>query len=111
MKRTKKYIAAEIIANKLGVSIDKNIYLKLQENNYFWDSDKGEWFLGQEAEPATELVKIRVWADRAKIDRDCLAIIASLEEFDFALEEKSEPYLCRPPKQNEARIYLTFRRK
>ena len=28
----------------------------------------------------------------------------------FVLEEGSEPYICRPPKQLESRIYLTFRR-
>ncbi len=111
MKRTRKFVATEKIALEIGVNIDENIYQNLEENNYFWDSKLGEWFLGEAAHPPSSLVKIRVWANSNHIKQDCDIIINSLCDNGFALEEKSEPYTCRPPKQLESRIYLTFGRQ
>ena len=34
-----------------------------------------------------------------------------MNSLGYQLEEKSELYSCRPPKQLEAKIYLTFSRK
>ena len=110
MKRTKKFVAAEKIALEIGVNIDEDIYHNLEQNNYFWDSNQGEWIRGEPPHPPTNLIKIRVWADSKTIKRDCDNIIHSLSSNGFVLEEGSEPYICRPPKQLESRIYLTFRR-
>ena len=110
MKRTKKFVAAEAIALEIGVAIDEDIYQNLQQNNYFWNSDRGQWIQGEEAHPPTNLIKIRVWANGETIKEDCDLIIASLESRGFVLQEGSQPYICRPPKQLESRIYLTFSR-
>ena len=111
MKRTRKFVAAEKIALKIGVNIDENLYKNLEKNNYFWDSNQGQWIEGETAHSPSSLVKIRVWADSNYIKRDCDIIIASLASSGFVIEEGSEPYTCRPPQQLESRIYLTFSRK
>ncbi len=110
MKRTRKFIAAESLASKIGVTIDDDIYQNLEKNNYFWDSDDGEWIQGQAPDLPTNLIKIRIWADGEKIKQDCDKLLHALANQGFVLEERSEPYACRPPKQLESRIYLTFSR-
>ena len=110
MKRTKKFIAAEEIASEIGVKIDEDIYQNLEQNNYFWDSENGKWIQGEEPDPPTNLIKIRLWADGEKVKQDCDKLLHALENNGFVLEERSEPYVCRPPKQRESRIYLTFSR-
>ncbi len=110
MKRTRKFVAAEKIAFKIGLVIDDQIYENLQFNNYFWDSKQGIWFEGDEPEPPTNLLKIRAWAEQKFVQSDANNIIQALETLGYRIEEKSEEYTCRPPKQLEARIYLTFTR-
>ena len=110
MKRTKKFIAAEKIALEIGLVIDDQIYDSLQFNNYFWDSKQGIWFEGDEPDPPTNLLKIRVWADQKFVQSDAGRIIQALEKLGYKIGEKSDEYTCRPPKQLEARIYLTFTR-
>ena len=75
MKRTKKYVAAEKTALKIGLEVKDDIYQNLQENNYFWDSEEGEWIEGEAAHPLTNLIKIRIWADGEKGKQDCDLII------------------------------------
>ncbi len=111
MKRTKKFVAAEKTALKIGLEVNDDIYQNLEKHNYFWNSEEGEWVLGEAPHRPTNLIKIRVWADSNIIKQDCDNIIHSLSRNGFVLEEGSEPYICRPPKQLESRIYLTFRRK
>ncbi|MGK7892944.1 MAG: hypothetical protein AB4372_04700 [Xenococcus sp. (in: cyanobacteria)] len=111
MKRTRKYVAAEKTALEIVLELNDDIYQNLQENNYFWDSEEGEWIEGEAAHPPTKLIKIRVWADSKTIKQDCDLIIHSLASNGFVLEEGSQPYICRPPKQLESRIYLTFSRE
>ena len=108
MKRTKKFIAAEKLALKIGIVIDDEIYENLEFNNYFWDSKQGIWFEGDLPDPPTNLLKIRIWADKELVQSDCDRIIEALD--NYTLQDKSEIYLCRPPKQLEGRIYLTFTR-
>ena len=111
MKRTRKFVAAEAIANAIGVEVNDDIYQNLEQNNYFWHSEEGERIEGEAAHPPTKLIKIRVWADSKTIKRDCDLIINSLASSGLVLEEGSDPYICRPPKQLESRIYLTFSRE
>ena len=110
MKRTKKFVAAEETALKIGINVDSDIYKNLEAANYFWDSESGKWSQGEEPDPPSRLLKIRVWADTEKIQQDCEEIFEALDPW-FILEEQSEPYTCRPPKQLESRIYLTFSRR
>jgi len=110
MKRTKKFIAAEETALEIGINVDSDIYKNLEQYNYFWDSNQGEWLQGEEADPPTNFIKIRVWADGKKLEEDCKKILHALAS-DFILEEISEPYSCSPPKQLESRIYLILSRR
>ena len=109
MKRTKKYVAAEAIALEIGVPINDDIYQNLQENNYFWDSDLGEWIPRGE-NPTSNEIEIRICSDSKKVSEDCDRIIQILSKQGLTLEDKSQPYICRPPKQLKSRIYLTFSR-
>ena len=111
MKRTKKYVAAEAIALALGIEVNDDIYRNLEQHNYFWHSEEGDWFKAGPPEPPTNLIRIRLWADGEKVKEDCDILLHALKGHGFVLEERSEPYACRPPKQLESRIYLTFSRE
>ncbi len=111
MKRTPKFIAAEKLALEIGLPIDDDLYSKLEANNWFWDSKQQWWVKGEEPDPPSNLIKIRIWADKDKVNTDVNNLIQAMDSLGYQLEEKSELYHCRPPKQLEARIYLTFSRK
>ena len=110
MKRTKKFVEAEKVALEIGVYVDDDIYKNLEKNNYFWDSKNQNWFKGVEPNPPTNLIYVRVWADAEKVEADANNVIQSMQTSDYVLEDKTEIYSCRPPKQLEGRIYLTFSR-
>jgi hypothetical protein len=111
-KRTAKYVAALELAQRLKIPDLESaelLYQDLNEKNYFWDSDKQKWLPGGEAVPASELIRIRVWAESGAVDALANRVVRGLVDEGFVLLEKSKPYMCHPPNQNESRIYLTFR--
>ncbi len=110
MKRTRKFVAAEAIALEIGVEVNDDIYRNLEQYNYFWNSEEGEWYKAGSPDLPTNLIRIRLWADGEKVKQDCDKLLHALASQGFVLEERSEPYACRPPKQLESRIYLTFSR-
>ncbi|ELS04823.1 hypothetical protein Xen7305DRAFT_00045590 [Xenococcus sp. PCC 7305] len=110
MKRTRKFVTAEETARKIGINVDTDIYKNLEQQGYFWISERGKWVKAGPPDIPTNLLKIRVWADGRKIQQDCEGILEALDPW-FILEEQSGTYCCLPPKQLESRIYLTFRRR
>lgn len=110
-KQTKKYLAAVGTASGLGISIGDDadhLYRELNQKNFFWDSKDGRWVPGSAPEPATALIRIRVWADTDKVGDAANVLTRRLIDSGFNLLEQSQPYMCRPPNQLESRIYLTF---
>ena len=111
-RQTKKWIGACEISQELNISIEnqERTYRELNENNYYWKSDYQKWILDEtNPDPATQLIKIRVGAEHSKVEGVAYQLRIGLEEQGYIFIEKSEPYKCRPPKQLESRIYLTFR--
>lgn len=89
----------------------ETLYRALNTQGYYWDSKREMWERNHEPpDPPTDLVRIRVWAETSKVKQMADLIIDEMEasrKCEFI--ERSEPYQCRPPKQLESRIYLTFR--
>ena len=113
MKRTRKWSAAIAYSGITGSLKDRpeDLYKALNEQGVYWDSDQGLWELNnQPADPATQLIRIRIWAAAEKIPAAVDDIKVMLAPF-YDLLEQSDPYPCRPPKQLESRVYLTFKRK
>jgi hypothetical protein len=54
------------------------------------------------------MIRIRVWAATEKVADAADAVAEAMPQYGLRLIERSEPYICRPPKQAESRIYLTF---
>jgi len=114
-KATRKYLAAVGTAVGNKISLGNNpveadeVYAVLNKAGFQWDSDQGKWIQlsAEPADPATELVMIRVWAETKEVDLAADRIIHNMERA-YKLVERSEPYTCRPPKQLESRIYLKF---
>ena len=52
-------------------------------------------------------MKIRLWASNETIEEYAELISQLLGENGYTVVDKSEPYPCRPPKQNESRVYLS----
>lgn len=111
MKQTEKLRKAEQIYSQLGLkekySNQEQLYNLLIANNHFWNSQEKRWFNGGEAEPPSKLIKIRVTTAEYKIELVVEALIKVLEQSNLRLVEQSLPYPCRPPKQNDSRVYLT----
>lgn len=92
----------------------KTLYSRLIEAGMIWDSKIGVWLkLSDEpADPASPLVRIRVWAEKGKAGVLAELVKEGLVYYGpYDLVEMSQPYPCRPPKQNEERIYLTLVRR
>ena len=108
MKQTKKYSKAYEIAT-LNHETQESLYKQLNKLGFFWDSKLQKWERDDRiADPPTDLIRIRVWAATDKVDGAASILIESAQQYGLKFQEKTEPYKCRPPKQNESRIYLTF---
>lgn len=111
-KMTAKYAGALTVARQEKLPANgsqDDLYARLQEIGYFWDSARKEWehHAPEAADPATPLVMIRVWSDAEIVEDVADDVIAGLKRrYDFI--ERSDPYLCRPPRQREARVYIKF---
>ena len=112
-RQTRKYVSAMRIAETLGIESrdsQENLYDDLNSRGYFWESDQGEWQRTTEPpDPVTEVLRIRVWADAVKVEAMADQVVAALVASGNEILDISKPYPCRPPKQLESRIYLTFR--
>lgn len=109
MKKTKKYSRGCDILTFPHNNQD-DLYSELNRLGWFWNSKNQEWERNDKLpDPASELIKIRVWAASNKVENAADLVVESMEEKGFSLLEKSSPYICRPPKQSESRIYLSFK--
>jgi hypothetical protein len=105
--RTALKLAEAILTHPFEHNDQKVLYRRLGEHNYFFDSKSKVWEKGEPANPPTELVRVRVWAKAEQIEQVADKLVSDLSH-DYRLVERSEPYPCRPPKQLESRIYLSF---
>lgn len=110
-KQTRKYTQAVDLAKQIGASADGNqdvLYATLAFRGYTWLSDEGQWVQSPDPDPATELVMLRVWAKKELVDSLADQVANAMQSNGLKLVERSDLYLCRPPKQLEGRIYLKF---
>lgn len=113
-KNTKKYSSAIVLVNQLQISqvnSQEETYKRINEQGYYWDSKSGQWQnLNQDADLPTELIKIRVWAESSQVASIAHQVRVSMQVLGHEFLEQSDVYPCRPPKQLESRIYLSFKR-
>lgn len=108
MRKTRKYNSALEILKNFPHNTQDELYKKLNRLGYFWDAKNRQWIRDDRlAEPAMEGLKIRLWASNEEINEYAELIQQLLIENGYRIVDTSEPYPCRPPKQNESRIYLT----
>lgn len=112
-KQTRKYKTACELGDRLNILERDNqekLYRLLNEAGYFWEAGSQAWqLLNQDADPPTELIRVRVWAESSKVEGAAYQVRLGLEGQGYIFLEKSEAYPCRPPKQLESRIYLSFK--
>lgn len=116
-KMTRKYSTANALMKRLGMAVsglNDRDYFRLSEKGFQWDSHAGEWIdlTKEHADLPSPLVRIRVWAEKGKaaiVAEDVRQALADDGLYD--LVERSEVYPCRPPKQLEERVYLTFMKR
>ena len=109
MKKTKKYTTASDILT-FPHNNQEDLYKELNRLGFYWNARTQNWERNDRLpDPASELVRIRVWANSKVVENAADLVVEGMEEKGFSLLEKSEPYQCRPPKQLESRIYLSFR--
>lgn len=113
-KMTAKYSAAIRTAHNHGLPAkdtrnQEELYTLLQTHNFFWDSNAQSWDYCEpaEADDPTPLILVRVWGNAETVEA-AAALLQQRMVLQWELVEKSPPYLCRPPKQKEARVYLKF---
>ena len=110
-RMTQKYKAALAAAKTLAtcqVNDSYALYQTLNAHNWYWNSKRGVWEMGESAQKATDLVRVRVWAASEFVEQAADEVAHELQKQDYQLLERSFPYVCRPPKQLESRIYLSF---
>ncbi len=118
MKLTRKCATACNIAVEQGINYalltQDQIYAELQKRGYFWDPKSSRWdhYSAEAASAPTDLIRMRVWAAAGEVEKIADLVVVQMNDFGrLKLVEQSEPYPCRPPKQLESRVYLTFQRR
>lgn len=111
-KMTAKYSGAVAIARTKNIPItddQEELYAALGKAGFLWDKMKKWYDVSQEpAEPPSDVLRVRVWAKTEDVEQQARLIVRSLTSGGYRLLEQSQPYVCRPPKQSESRIYLSF---
>lgn len=108
MKQTAKYLGA-IAVLTIPHSTQDELYSELNRLGWYWNSKIKKWERDDTpAQEATSLVKVRVWAASNKVSQAADLFVEASVDMGLRLIERSEPYQCRPPQQNDSRIYLTF---
>lgn len=108
MRQTKKYASACEILTFPHVT-QEQLYQELNRLGWFWDSKKQQWIRDDRiAEAPSKLIKIRLWANKDKVEQIADVLQEALAPYGLKVIEKSELCLCRPPQQNDARIYFTL---
>ncbi|MBN3943472.1 MAG: hypothetical protein V7L21_29620 [Nostoc sp.] len=108
MKKTPKYSKACCLLT-FPHSSQEQLYSELNRLGWYWQPKEKEWLWDDtQALAATKLIKIRVWAAKEIVEDAAEVFLENAESNGLRLIEKSSPYPCRPPKQLESRIYLTF---
>jgi len=111
-KMTAKYAGAIEIARRKNIPItadQEQLYAALGKAGFLWDKMKHWYDVSQEpAEQPSDLLRVRVWAKTEDVEALARLIVKSLTSDGYRIVEQSQPYVCRPPKQLESRIYLTF---
>lgn len=111
MRQTVKYKAAVKVAKEKGLmdwATQAGLYELLQSNGHMWDSKAGEWLHlpSMKADEPSKLIKMRVWADIKNLDYEVNYVVDRLGGYELVKRSKVCP--CKPPKQKEGRVYLTF---
>lgn len=108
MRQTQKYTKACELAT-LPHQDQDSLYKQLNDLGFFWNSRLQQWERDDRlADPPSDLIKIRVWAASDKVEQAADILIESARAYGLKLQERSQVYACRPPKQADSRIYLTF---
>jgi hypothetical protein len=108
MKQTQKYSGACSILTFPHTSQDE-LYQELNRLGWWWDAKVKKWARDDTpAREASNLIRIRVMASADKVSELAQHFIEASSDMELRLIEQSQPYPCRPPNQNESRIYLTF---
>jgi hypothetical protein len=108
MKRTRKYTTACEIAT-LNHTTQDDLYSHLNHLGFWWDAQKQIWERNDQlAEPPSKLIKIRVWTATDQVEAVAASIIEAMATYNIHFLEGSRPFQCRPPQQNDSRIYLMF---
>lgn len=108
MKQTQKYSQACGILTYPHTKQDE-LYQELNRLGWWWNAKKKKWIRDDsQAQSASKLIKIRIMASSHKVEQAAELFIEHSEDIGLRLIEKSDIYPCRPPNQNDARIYLTF---
>lgn len=113
-KMTAKYKAAVNASYQFKIASTQDqetLYAELEKNGLQWDSDQQQWIslADEPADEPTPFVMVHVWADAEIVEEAADLVAKSLK--GFVQLERSKPYICRPPKQLEARVYLKFMQK
>jgi len=112
-RMTVKFSSALITAEQNQVRAHdydrEQLYKRLNELGWWWDSKKKEWvqFADEPADEPTPLIMVRVWASDENIARAVEAVRGALAN-GYVVIQESKVYPCRPPKQRESRVYLQF---
>lgn len=112
-KMTAKYGGAVAAARSKGIPISddqEELYQALSKAGFMWDSELKTWYDISKvpADEPTDLLHVRVWARTENVEAQARLIVRTMTSGGYRLVEKSEPYVCRPPKHRESRVYLTF---
>ncbi len=113
-KQTAKYRAACVLGRELGLRRNLEaevLYQALQEAGHVWDSRTQTWNESPAANPPSRLIRLRLWADQEVIEELADDVVRLLETIGLQCDERSQAYVCRPPRQLESRVYLTFSRQ
>jgi len=113
IRSTRKYRKAKRIAPVFRHATNAQLYQHLIGRGYAWDKRQQEWVKVQAGDnnPPDKQIHIRVTTNHQQVDAIAETIAGWGENAGYRLISKSVVHLCRPPKANDGRVYLTLERR
>lgn len=109
-KMTKKYSLALEIAPEFSHSDHESLYSHLSGMGYWWNSRAQSWVFvePEDSHPPSSVIRVRVMTANTLVAKAANELAERFELDGYVLSDVSKIYPCRPPNNNDGRVYLTF---
>ncbi|MFO7032490.1 hypothetical protein B9T07_22850 [Limnospira fusiformis CCALA 023] len=108
IRLTRKYRLAIEIAPNFSHSDRDSLYSHLVGMGYWWNGQAWAFVEPEDSHPPSSVIRIRVMTASKLVAKVATELAERFELDGYTLSDTSRVYPCRPPNNNDGRVYLTF---